>query len=248
MSPNKLRRALRAMRRELKNSPSIFSYDRDGLSTIHNADFMNNPRFQKAMERAAQSDYRYEIEWRIHIATWAAEHCMRLPGDFIECGVNRGFTSSAILDYVQWNKTHGEKNFYLMDTFNGLVDSLVNDRERALGRIEMFKERYTECFDLVKNNFSEFENVTLIRGAIPGTLAQCPAQEIAFMHIDMNCAAPEIAALRHFWPRLTHGAMVILDDYGYRGYQPQKDAMDALGQELNFSILSLPTGGGLIIK
>ncbi|HCA60015.1 MAG TPA: methyltransferase, partial [Blastocatellia bacterium] len=67
-------------------------------------------------------------------------------------------------------------------------------------------------------------------------------------HIDMNHAAPEVAALRMLWPRMAKAGIVLLDDYAYFGYRPQKEAMDALGQELGFAVASLPTGQGLIIR
>jgi hypothetical protein len=135
-----------------------------------------------------------------------------------------------------------------MDTFHGLVENLVNAQERAIGRIEEFKDIYTECYELTRQNFAEFDDVILIRGTVPDTLSKNPARKIAFMHIDMNCALPEVAALRYFWPKITPGAIVVLDDYAYHGYLPQKEAIDALGNELGFSVLSLPTGGGMIIK
>ncbi len=34
----------------------------------------------------------------------------------------------------------------------------------------------------------------------------------------------------------------------YHGYLPQKEAIDGLGRELGFTVLSLPTGGGMIVK
>jgi hypothetical protein len=224
------------------------TYDQDGLSTIHNADFLKDPRFQRALKRAAQAHFHYPIEWRIHVVLWAAQNGMRIEGDFVECGVNRGFTTSAVLDYLNWNDTHNGRRFYLMDTFHGLVESLVNAQERAIGRIAEFKDIYTECYEHTRQNFAEFDDVVLIRGTIPDSLSKTPATKVAFLHIDMNCALPEVAALQHFWPKMTPGAIVVLDDYAYHGYLPQKEAIDALGHELGFTVLSLPTGGGMIIK
>ena len=80
------------------------------------------------------------------------------------------------------------------------------------------------------------------------TLDQVDSRSVAFLHIDMNCAPPEVAALRYFWPRLTPGAFVLLDDYAYRGYEEQHLAMNALASELDVPICSLPTGQGLLIK
>ena len=71
---------------------------------------------------------------------------------------------------------------------------------------------------------------------------------MAYLHIDMNCAPPEIAALRYFWPRLSPGAFVLLDDYANRGRDEQRAAMDALAVELGVAICALPTGQGLLIK
>lgn len=42
---------------------------------------------------------------------------------------------------------------------------------------------------------------------------------------------------------------MLLDDYAFsNSYRPQKQAFDSLAKELNFNILSLPTGQGLIVK
>ncbi|EUA32977.1 methyltransferase domain protein [Mycobacterium xenopi 4042] len=35
-------------------------------------------------------------------------------------------------------------------------------------------------------------------GAVPETLGQVDARTVAFLHLDMNCAAPEVDALRFF--------------------------------------------------
>jgi hypothetical protein len=64
----------------------------------------------------------------------------------------------------------------------------------------------------------------------------------------MNCVGPEIAAIEYFWPRLVHGALVILDDYGWSAHIAQKLAMDDFAGKVGTKILSLPTGQGLIIK
>lgn len=67
---------------------------------------------------------------------------------------------------------------------------------------------------------------------------------MAYLHIDMNCAPPEVAALRFFWPRLTPGAFVLLDDYANRGRDEQRRAMDEVAAEFGVKICTLPTGQG----
>ena len=87
-----------------------------------------------------------------------------------------------------------------------------------------------------------------MKGSIPETLPMVDAERIAFLHIDLNCAPPEVAALEHFWDRLERGAPVLLDDYAYWGYRQQKVAMDALAARLGVAIMSLPSGQGLIVR
>ena len=103
-------------------------YDQDGMQSYHNHDFMFDQKFRKAYERgilAAQADYRWH--WRVHVGLWADYSASRLKGDFIECGVNRGFLSSAIMEFLGWDSL--DKTFYLMDTFAGLNESYASHEE-----------------------------------------------------------------------------------------------------------------------
>jgi O-methyltransferase len=64
----------------------------------------------------------------------------------------------------------------------------------------------------------------------------------------MNIAYPERKAIEYFWPKLSCGALVVLDDYGWLGYEEQHEAMDDFAKSVGVEILSLPTGQGLIAK
>jgi len=227
-------------------------YDQDGLRSVHNHDFKRQPSFMQAYDRgilAVGMDYQWH--WRVHVGIWAASVAARLPGDFVECGVNKGFLSSAIMQYLNWNER--DKIFYLLDTFNGLDFRFVSDEEMEKGAAEKNKLAidtgfYTLDVESVRQNFAEWRNVTLIPGTIPETLDRITSDQIAFVSIDMNCSPPEIAAMHFLWPRLVDGAMVVFDDYAYNGYRPQKVALDKFARERGVTILSLPTGQGLLIK
>jgi hypothetical protein len=228
------------------------TYDQDGLSSIHNHDFVSEPAFVRAYQRgvrAVGSDYHWH--WRVHVGLWAARMATHLPGDFVECGTNRGFLSSAIMQDLDWSKIG--RRFYLLDTFSGLDERYVSVEEKRAGvldraRRELESGFYTTDVEAVRANFAEWENVCIIVGAIPETLVQIDAERVAFLHIDMNCSPPEVAALRFLWDRLVPGAPVLLDDYAYFGYEWQKVGMDVFATEHGLSILSLPTGQGLLIK
>lgn len=227
-------------------------YDQDGLRSIHNHEFMDEPAFRKAYERgvrAAGNDYRWH--WRVHVGLWAAANAARLDGDFVECGVNRGFLASAIMESLDWDSLG--KQFYLLDTFRGIDERFVSPADKASGALEKSTKSlasgfYVQGIEEVRTNFSQWENVSLIEGSIPETLPQVRAKKIAYLHLDMNCSEPEIAAIQFFWDRLVPGAFVLLDDYAYHGYLSQKLAMDRFAQEKEIKILSLPTGQGLLVK
>ncbi|HEV8547907.1 MAG TPA: TylF/MycF/NovP-related O-methyltransferase [Polyangiaceae bacterium] len=228
-------------------------YDQDGLWTVHNHEFMQDPRFHAAYQRGldAALGLDYLGPWRLHIALWAASSAARLRGDFVECGVNRGVVSSAIMRYLDWDALG--RTFYLLDTFAGLELELLTAGERARGAVATNREflgtgRYVTGVESVRQNFAEWKNVRIVQGTIPGTLPEVDAKELAYLHLDMNCTRPETDALRYFWDRLVPGALILLDDYAYDGYRESKLGMDELAREMGFGIASLPTGQGLIVK
>lgn len=229
-------------------------YANDAFVSFHRHAFLEDPAFQRAYERGARAlggkDW-YQWEWRVHIGLWAADNASRLEGDFVECGVSYGFLSSAVMEFLDWDRLG--KTFYLLDTFTGLDERFITPGEREAGLLDrselnLRNGMYVSGVDGVRANFAQWRNQRIVVGAVPETLEQVEASSVAFLHIDMNCAPPEVAALRFFWPRLTPGAFVLLDDYAYRGHEEQRLAMDALASELGVPIGALPTGQGLLIK
>lgn len=239
------------------NAPSVpyVTCWQDGLMSQHNSEFLTDERFMRAYQRGikAANGVDYKWHWRVHVGLWAAQTCSTIKGDYVECGVGNGFLSSAILESLPWNEL--AKHFYLFDTFEGLDERYLTSEElKRIGDLESYNKKKREegiyCMDYqsVEENFREWSRVHLIKGAIPDTLETTPIVKVAFLHIDMNCVIPEIAAIEHFYPRLSIGSIVLLDDYAYRGHHEQKRAMDDWADRAGVGILSLPTGQGMIVK
>ena len=123
----------------------------------------------------------------------------------------------------------------------------ITPSEQGLGRANI-NRHYFDCFELAQRNFAPYPNAVLVRGRIPETLIQIQIDRVAYLSIDMNIVYPEIAAMRHFWDRLVPGALVLLDDYAFRGHEEQKTAMDEFARSKGCEILTVPTGQGLLIK
>ena len=96
-------------------------YAEDGLYTVHNQGFRRDPRFRDAYARgvAASGGVDGALEWRVHVALWAALTALRVRGDFVECGVNAGVVSSAVMRYLDFAAL--PRTYYLVDTFTGPV-------------------------------------------------------------------------------------------------------------------------------
>jgi hypothetical protein len=233
------------------------SYYADWLAVWHkNVDFLRDRRFLAAYRRGMMSGHHIgrergseddiHIEWRVHVLLWAATCAVRLEGDFVECGVNTGIFSLAVCDYLDFNRTG--KSFFLFDTFAGIPEEQITDEEKGLGRTEENPRSYSECYETARRNFAPFPQARLIRGKVPDTLATVSIPRVCYLSIDMNIVQPEIAAIEFFWDKLSAGAPVILDDYAWSNYAPQKEAMDHFARKKGVSILNLPTGQGLLLK
>ena len=221
------------------------TYLQDGLLSVHNSDFRKDPKFKEAyrLGKATGSWGRADVEWRAYICCWAAWTVRHKEGDFVECGVNRGALSRAVMHYIDFAELN--KRFWLLDTYEGLVDHLISEDERRQG---ILPGGYEPCYEQVVETFRPFPGVQIIRGVVPDTLPNVTARSICYLSIDMNNAAPEIAAAEHFWDRLVPGAIIVLDDYGWRKQINQKIAFDKFADARDVKVLSLPTGQGLLIK
>jgi hypothetical protein len=252
-----LRRENDALRRALNNQPAADpSYDDGGSIKCwsKNLGFLTDPRFLSAYKCGENSGHalleadgrqRFDLRWGVAVTNWAATHGAKLAGDFVECGVNTGWHSLAICEYVNFNKL--DKNFWLFDTYCGMPEEQMSPHERVIeaGINERF---YPECYETAKRNFAPYPRAKLVRGKIPDTLGSVGIDKVAYLSIDMNLALPERAAIEHFWPKLTSGAIVVLDDYGWIGMHEQKNAQDEFATSQGCEILTLPTGQGLLIK
>jgi hypothetical protein len=228
-------------------------YSQDGVFTIHNDHFRREPEFRRAYARGvkASAGFDPQFEWRVHTALWAGRAALGAEGDFVECGVNAGFMSSAIMESLDWNSV-GRK-FFLIDTFVGPVLSQYSQEEvatdrRGIAERTIAEGGYVTDLDRIRANFAEWPSAIVTPGAVPEILQKTSFDKVAFLHIDMNCARPEQAALEFFWDKLSPGAIVLFDDFAYTGYEEQQKTLAAVAAARGHVILSVPTGQGILIK
>lgn len=230
-----------------------YSYNGSGLRTFGKvAEFLDDPAFQRAHRLGFGSGPNKvrtidDNRWIMHVVLWAATHAARLPGDFVECGVDTGMLSLAICEWLGFNDI--DKDFWLFDTFRGIPETQMTTGEReGIGGWHN-RHSYEECYARAVANFAPWPRCRLVRGEVPASLeAFPPDRKVAYLSIDMNIVLPEIAAIAFFWDRLVPGAVVVLDDYAWSTHLPQKRAFDLFARDHGAMILSLPTGQGILLR
>ena len=234
MHPEKFRQAL-GVALNATEAAGIFTGDQ--LFTFgRNLSFLENERFMSAFNRHAESDVETAIIWRTYILCWVGKRGMKIPGDFVECGTYKGTSARIMVDYLDFSES-GRK-FYLYDLFEH-SESMVH---------HSLPEHGDDLYGRVCERFADQDGVKIIKGSVHDTLSKDAPDKISFLHIDMNNASAERAALEKLFPRVSAGACVVLDDYGWSGYRDQKITADEYLNKLGYEVLELPTGQGLVIK
>jgi O-methyltransferase len=234
-----------------------YLYDEAPLRTTANHDFVDDPRFARAIRVSRTGKFaqrgQYHGRWSLAVLLWAAEHALKLDADIVIFGVFEGTESAAIADYCDAGGLV-ERRMILVDTYTGCSPELWTEEELKAGA-DSAQWAYLEAGDLyetVKARFARFKNVDVIQGRVPDILPSIHVERIGLLYVDMNAAAPERAALEMLWGRVVTGGIVISDDYGHsskgHGYYAQKIAFDEFAASRGVSVLSLPTGQGMIVK
>jgi len=218
----------------------------DGLDGCHASDqlitfgrnltFMWDEDFYQSFLVHAKTETDQATMWRKAVHYWAARHCLNLQGDFVECGVWLGTTVKITCDAINF-KASG-KCYWLYDVFDYHEGDLHQQLEgHNLG-----------LYDQVKKRFADLPEVKIIKGYIPDSFLQGLPERVSLLHIDMNNAQAEIAALEALWEKVVPGGMVLLDDFGWLTYQNQTIAELEFFKTRGYYVLELPTGQGLVCK
>jgi hypothetical protein len=229
-------------------------YVADGLGvTSKNLSFLKEPAFAAAWAKAAQlaqDGYRGavpNIQWRAHVACWSAAHALHIEGDFVECGVHTGLLAITICEFLRFAEV--AKTFWLFDTWSGIpTDRLTKESDRKLAERLNPYNYGRDVFDIAQRNFAPYPNVRLVRGILPDSLLQTDIKKISYISIDLNNTEAEQAVIQRLWPKISIGGIILSDDYAFRGFEEQHRMWDAFARAADRSILTLPTGQGLIIK
>jgi len=169
-----------------------------------------------------------------------------VPGDIVECGVWRGGSMMAIAHVLKALGT--QRRLHLFDTFAGMPPPSLHDvdlRGRAAIDILATENRqssevwaYSPIEDVRKNMSSTGYDGSLVRfvpGRVEDTLPSESPECISLLRLDTDWYASTLHEMRHLFPRLARGGVLIIDDYGH--WQGAKRAVDEYVAENRLRLL-----------
>jgi hypothetical protein len=201
-----------------------------------NNSMFDDPAFVAAWERNADNPTDRAIVWRRYVLACAAYHCVHLEGDFVECGCYTGVGVKTVVDYL--GGVEFPKDFWIYDLF---------EHDPSMAHHSM-PEHGPDLEQRVRRKFEAYQQVKIFKGFIPDVFTGQSPEAIAYLHIDLNQAPAEIAALDSLFDRVVPGGIVILDDYEWSAYRGQKLAEDQWFDARQYRVMPLPTGQGIVIK
>jgi O-methyltransferase len=245
LRPNSRTLTMLKVLKALDAIPNAQIFAGEGLATwLKTPPFIGDAKFMALAERdigigpAGISNWH----WNLSIVLTAAQQASRVAGDFVELGVYKGHTTKFVCDYLDF--AGWDRRWWLYDTFEG-----VPPDQQDPGR-NVTAADYGEAFSFeeVRDRFASYPNVVVTRGRVPEVLAQGCPERIAFLHIDLNNAAAEVAALDALYDRISPGGVVVFDDFCWTTSQAQYKAETAWFAARGLAVFALPTGQGLFVK
>jgi O-methyltransferase len=150
-----------------------------------------------------------------------------IEGDIVECGVWKG--GSSMMAALSLNLK--DRKLFLYDTFEGMNEPSENDKnmigEDAANTWDNRDKCEASIFEVKKNmaatNYPE-DKIRYIKGMVEDTIPAHLPEKISILRLDTDWYESTLHELKHLYPLLSSGGVLIIDDYGH--WQGAKKAVD----------------------
>jgi O-methyltransferase len=187
-----------------------------------------------------------------------------IPGAFVECGVYMGGNIEVMIRALQ---RHGvsDCDIYLYDTFAGMPKPDERDDEEIFGMAKASWEAHRTEEDgdrgsnwmkagveLVRQRIEPLgypeKHLHFIKGMVEDTIPATMPEKIAILRLDTDFYASTKHELKHLYPRLSPGGILIIDDYG--AFPGSRQATDEYAAEhgLNWFLHRVDAHVRLVVK
>jgi hypothetical protein len=225
------------------------------------------PDYDDDLARTIKSVRRHTLTTAPRIAALcdAVEYVVRaeVPGAIVECGVWRGGSMMAAAETLG-RLGAGDRDLYLFDSFRGMPEPGEEDRDSPYdGYVSLAKRwqrkakdagsrMYLVSPDSVRARLEGTgypgERIHLVEGMVEETIPGEAPDEIALLRLDTDWYRSTKHELRHLYPRLREGGVLIIDDYGH--YEGARRAVDEFFREIGEQVLlnRIDYTGRLVVK
>ena len=184
-----------------------------------------------------------DARWRMWVLTRYALHARNLSGNYAEFGSYRGGCAWMILSTAELESS---RRFHLFDTFSGIPSDRLTEDERVAGFAGRLNDTSVDYLSKLLEPWDPIPQ--LWPGDVFDTIPAADTGELAFVHMDLNAAAPTLHVLEHVYGRVVPGGIVVFDDYGGPGYEEQRAAIEDFLRDRPEELVALPTGQAVLTK
>ena len=166
----------------------------------------------------------------------------QIPGDIVECGVWRGGSMMAIASMLM-RHNDSQRQLHLFDTFEGMsaptdadvaisgesAESLLETEDKSDAKSVWCVSSLNEVRSHMDQTGYPESHTHYHVGKVEDTIPAGAPEQIALLRLDTDWYESTAHELKHLFPRLSEGAVVIIDDYGH--WQGARQAVDEYFEE-----------------
>jgi len=174
-----------------------------------------------------------------------------VEGATLEAGCYRGLSSLIMCETVrEMDPGFDGSGHVIVDSFEGLSEPVAADGASSVARHGEGAFADTSV-ERVRETLAGFPGVEMHRGWIPDVLGTLPERRYRFVHLDLDLYEPISASLEYFYPRVSPGGVILVDDYGPMpngSYPGCAAACRAFGERRGVWAAPLSAGNAVFIK
>ena len=155
-----------------------------------------------------------------------------IPGDIVECGVFKGTGHIYWLKLLRIFDEHSIKKVIGFDSFENFTDSILEYEKKE--QKKFVKEANYKNISIKEINkkiskLGMIQRSELIKGDIIKTAKKYTENnkgfKISLLNLDLDTYEGTKSALNEFYKKVSRGGIIVLDEYGKRGWG-ETDAVD----------------------
>ncbi len=168
-----------------------------------------------------------------------------IPGDIVECGVFKGVGLFLWLKFLKIYLPNSNKKVIGFDMFSHFpknIESYEKLTAKKYVKDSMFKGTNVKSLEKIAFSFCEKEKLELIKGDITKTAKNYAKKnkgfKISLLHLDLDTYKGTLRSLQAFYPHVSKGGLIVLDEYGSRGWG-ETDAVDEFLKDKKLKITTI---------